>query len=194
MSFLEIFLMGVGLAMDAFAVSVGKGLEMKKVRWKKAIILALFFGGFQALMPIVGWFLGSSFARFVQKIDHWIAFFLLGYIGVKMLIDAWKDYKNPPAVDEMEQREMTINIKEIFILAIATSIDALAVGVALAFMKVSIVEAAVIIGLVTFIISLIGVILGHAFGSKTGVLATFAGGIILIGLGIKILVSDLMGL
>jgi putative Mn2+ efflux pump MntP len=186
--------MGIGLAMDAFAVSVGKGLEMKKVRWKKAITLAVFFGGFQALMPVLGWFLGSSFAKFVQKIDHWLAFFLLGYIGVKMLIDAWKDYKNPPAVEEMQQREMTIDIKEIFILAIATSIDALAVGVALAFMKVSIVEAAAVIGIVTFAISLVGVILGHVFGSKTGVLATFAGGIILIGLGFKILLTDLMGL
>jgi putative Mn2+ efflux pump MntP len=111
-----------------------------------------------------------------------------------MLIDAWKDYKNPPAVEEMQQREMTIDIKEIFILAIATSIDALAVGVALAFMKVSIVEAAAVIGIVTFAISLVGVILGHVFGSKTGVLATFAGGIILIGLGFKILLTDLMGL
>jgi putative Mn2+ efflux pump MntP len=194
MSFFEILLMGIGLAMDAFAVSVGKGLEMKKVRWKKAITLAVFFGGFQALMPVLGWFLGSSFAKFVQKIDHWLAFFLLGYIGVKMLIDAWKDYKNPPAVEEMQQREMTIDIKEIFILAIATSIDALAVGVALAFMKVSIVEAAAVIGIVTFAISLVGVILGHVFGSKTGVLATFAGGIILIGLGFKILLTDLMGL
>lgn len=129
--FIEIFLIGVGLSMDAFAVSICKGLSMKKIKKKDVFIIALFFGGFQALMPFIGWFLGKGFESYITSIDHWIAFILLGIIGGKMLIDGIK------AEDDEETGEFKLDLKELFLLAIATSIDALAVGITFAFLNYS---------------------------------------------------------
>ena len=148
--FIEIFLIGVGLSMDAFAVSICKGLSMKKIKKKDVFIIALFFGGFQALMPFIGWFLGKGFESYITSIDHWIAFILLGIIGGKMLIDGIK------AEDDEETGEFKLDLKELFLLAIATSIDALAVGITFAFLNYPIVECMSIIGCTTFIISFIG--------------------------------------
>ena len=132
--FIEIFLIGVGLSMDAFAVSICKGLSMKKIKKRDVFIIALFFGGFQALMPFIGWFLGKGFESYITSIDHWIAFILLGIIGGKMLIDGIK------AEDDEETGEFKLDLKELFLLAIATSIDALAVGITFTFIKKPILE------------------------------------------------------
>ena len=164
--FIEIFLIGVGLSMDAFAVSICKGLSMQKVKKRDVFIIALFFGGFQALMPFIGWFLGRGFESYITSIDHWIAFILLSIIGGKMLIDGIK------AEDDEDEGEFKLDLKELFLLAIATSIDALAVGI-------------------TFIISFIGVYIGKVFGSKYEHKAEIAGGIILIVIGLKILLEHL---
>lgn len=137
--FIEIFLIGVGLSMDAFAVSICKGLSMKKIKKRDVFIIALFFGGFQALMPFIGWFLGKGFESYITSIDHWIAFILLGIIGGKMLIDGIK------AEDDEETGEFKLDLKELFLLAIATSIDALAVGITFAFLNYPIVECMSII-------------------------------------------------
>ena len=187
--YITLFLMGVGLAMDAFAVSICKGLSMKKVKWQHATIIGLFFGGFQALMPFVGWLLGSQFEQYITKVDHWIAFGLLGIIGGKMLYEAIKG-------DEEEECECgknieKLDIKELFILAIATSIDALAVGITFAFLKYPVGKAVTIIGVVTFIISLAGVYIGNFFGARFKKKAEIAGGIILVGIGVKILLEHL---
>ena len=147
--FIEIFLIGVGLSMDAFAVSICKGLSMKKIKKRDVFIIALFFGGFQALMPFIGWFLGKGFESYIMSIDHWIAFILLGIIGGKMLIDGIK------AEDDEETGEFKLDLKELFLLAIATSIDALAVGITFTFLNYPIVECMSIIGCTTFIISFI---------------------------------------
>ena len=180
--FIEIFLIGVGLSMDAFAVSICKGLSMKKVKKRDVFIIALFFGGFQALMPFIGWFLGKGFESYITSIDHWIAFILLGIIGGKMLIDGIK------AEDD---EEFKLDLKELFLLAIATSIDALAVGITFTFLNYPIVECMSIIGCTTFIISFIGVYIGKIFGSKYEHKAEIAGGIILIVIGLKILLEHL---
>ena len=187
MGFVELFLIGVGLSMDAFAVSVCKGLNMRgKVNFKHAGIIALFFGGFQALMPLIGYFLGIGFEKYITKIDHWIAFVLLGFIGGKMGIEALKEWNA-----EDKQEEDKLDIKELFILAVATSIDALAVGITFAFLNVNIWSAISIIGVTTFILSLIGVVIGNKFGSKYKSKAEFAGGIILVLMGVKILLEHL---
>ena len=184
-----LLLMGVGLAMDAFAVSICKGLSMKKVKWQHGVVIGLFFGGFQALMPFIGWLLGSQFEQYITKVDHWIAFGLLGIIGGKMLFEAIKG-------DEDEECECgknieKLDIKELFILAIATSIDALAVGITFAFLKYPVGKAVTIIGVVTFIISVAGVYIGNFFGSRFKKKSEIAGGIILIGIGLKILLEHL---
>ncbi|MEE0862134.1 MAG: manganese efflux pump MntP family protein [Lachnospiraceae bacterium] len=184
-----LLLMGVGLAMDAFAVSICKGLSMKKVKWQHGVVIGLFFGGFQALMPFIGWLLGSQFEQYITKVDHWIAFGLLGIIGGKMLYEAIKG-------DEEEECECgknieKLDIKELFILAIATSIDALAVGITFAFLKYPVGKAVTIIGVVTFIISLAGVYIGNFFGARFKKKAEIAGGIILVGIGVKILLEHL---
>ena len=184
-----LLLMGVGLAMDAFAVSICKGLSMKKVKWQHGAVIGLFFGGFQALMPFIGWLLGSQFEQYITKVDHWIAFGLLGSIGGKMLSEAIKG-------DEEEEcgcckNTEKLDIKELFILAIATSIDALAVGITFAFLKYPVGKAVTIIGVVTFIISVAGVYIGNFFGSRFKKKAEIAGGIILIGIGLKILLEHL---
>ena len=186
--FIVLFLMGVGLSMDAFAVSVCKGLAMRKVNKKQAFVIGLFFGGFQALMPLIGWALGIQFEQYITSIDHWIAFILLGFIGGKMIVEAVK-----PDDESVEVKEMDppLNIKEMFVLAIATSIDALAVGITFAFLDYPIVESITIIGITTFVISIIGVYIGNFFGSMYKKKAELAGGIILVLLGVKILLEHL---
>lgn len=186
---ITLLLMGVGLAMDAFAVSICKGLSMKKVKWQHATVIGLFFGGFQALMPFIGWALGSQFEQYITKVDHWIAFGLLGIIGGKMLYEAIKG-------DEEEECGCCndgekLDLKELFILAIATSIDALAVGITFAFLKYPVGLAVTIIGVVTFTISLGGVYIGNLFGARFKKKAEIVGGIILVGIGMKILLEHL---
>lgn len=187
MGFVELFLIGVGLSMDAFAVSVCKGLNMRgKVNFKHAGVIALFFGGFQALMPLAGYFLGIGFEKYITKIDHWIAFVLLGFIGGKMVIEAIKEWNA-----EDKQEEDRLEIKELLILAVATSIDALAVGITFAFLSVNIWSAISIIGVTTFILSMIGVVIGNKFGSKYKSKAELVGGLILVLMGAKILLEHL---
>lgn len=185
--FIELLLMGIGLAMDAFAVSICKGLAMRKVNKKQAIIIGLFFGGFQALMPLVGWLLGIQFESYITGIDHWIAFVLLAFIGGKMIVEAIK----PEEGIEVGKMDQPLDLKEMFILAIATSIDALAVGVTFAFLDYPIVESISIIGIVTLLISIGGVYVGNFFGNKYKNKAEFAGGLILVFIGLRILLSHL---
>ncbi len=183
MSLFTLFITAVGLSMDAFAVSICKGLAMKKLSWKKALVIGLWFGGFQALMPTFGYLLGTAFENYVTAIDHWIAFALLSLIGVNMIKEAFsKD--DEPSND-------SIDIKTMFLLAVATSIDALAVGVTYAFLKVQIVPAVSFIGGITFLFSILGVKIGNLFGLRYKAKAEIAGGIILILMGIKILLEHL---
>ena len=183
MKLFEIIAIGIGLAMDAFAVSICKGLSMKKIDWKKAIIIALYFGVFQALMPVLGYFLGSTFSSFVQSVDHWIAFILLAIIGGNMIKDSTDD--------EVEKRNDKVDVKTMLLLAIATSIDALAVGVTFAFFEVNLLLSISIIGIITFVLSFLGVIIGNKFGDKFQNRAELAGGIVLIIIGLKILLEHL---
>ncbi len=189
MAIWELFLLGVGLAMDAFAVAICKGLAMKKVNKAQCFIIALYFGGFQALMPVAGFYLGTTFAEKLSAVDHWIAFILLAYIGGKMIADGIKEYREKTEVTEMDP---PLDHKELFILAIATSIDALAVGVTFSFLDVVIGLAAAIIGVVTFVISAGGVYVGNIFGEKYKTKAQLAGGAILVFLGLKILITHLI--
>ena len=186
--FFTLLLMGVGLSMDAFAVSICKGLSMRKVNKKQCLVIGLFFGGFQALMPFIGWVLGSQFEQYITSIDHWIAFILLGFIGGKMVVEAIREKDEAGEVGKMDP---PLDLKEMFILAIATSIDALAVGITFAFLQVPIVEAISIIGITTFVISVIGVYVGNFFGNRYKKKAELAGGIILILIGLKILLEHL---
>lgn len=184
--FIELLLMGIGLAMDAFAVSVCKGLAMRKVNKKQAVVIGLIFGGFQALMPFIGWMLGIQFEGYITSIDHWIAFVLLGFIGGKMIVEAISPEDGNVAIEQMDP---PLDFREMLILAIATSIDALAVGITFAFLDYPIVEAVSIIGVVTFIISIGGVYAGNFFGNKYKNKAAFAGGLILVLLGLRILLT-----
>ena len=186
--FITLFLMGVGLAMDAFAVSICKGLSMRKVNKKQCFIIALFFGGFQALMPLVGWLLGSSFEQYITGVDHWVAFVLLAFIGGKML---YESIKTDCDSVEIKQMDPPLDLKELLILAIATSIDALAVGITFAFLDTPIVEAIIIIGVTTFLISAAGVYVGNFAGNRYQKKAELAGGVILILIGLKILLEHL---
>ena len=183
MNFFEIMLIGIGLAMDAFAVSICKGLSMKKMNWKNAAIIALYFGILQGLMPNLGYFLGSAFKGFVENIDHWVAFILLALIGGNMIKESFDD--------EEEKRNDNIDFKTMILLAIATSIDALAVGITFAFFETNIGAAVIIIGLITFVLSLAGVKIGNKFGDKFQNKAELMGGIILILIGLKILLEHL---
>ena len=183
MDLLTLLTLAVGLAMDAFAVSICKGLAMREKVLKKGIIVGLWFGGFQTLMPTIGFFLGTQFKDQITSIDHWIAFVLLGLIGINMVKEALSN-------DE-EQADDSIAVKEMFMLAVATSIDALAVGITFAFLNVHIVSAALMIGVCTFLISFVGVKIGNIFGTKYKSKAELAGGIILILLGFKILFEHL---
>lgn len=184
MEIIEIFFIGVGLAMDAFAVSICKGLSMKKLDVKKMVIIGGYFGFFQALMPLIGYLLGTRFESLVTQIDHWIAFILLAIIGGNMIKEAL-------GKDEESNNTDNVDFKEMIVLAIATSIDALAVGITFAFLKVDILKSIIIIGITTFIISMIGVVIGNRFGNKYEKKAELAGGIILIIIGLKILLEHL---
>ena len=183
MGLIELFLIAVGLSMDAFAVSVCKGLAMPKCTFKKAAIVGLWFGGFQALMPAIGYILGAQFQETIASIDHWIAFVLLALIGGNMIHEALDN-------DEAEA-DASLDVKTMFLLAVATSIDALAIGITFAFLKVNIIPAVCFIGIVTFIISFAGVKIGNVFGARYKNKAEIVGGIILILLGLKILLEHL---
>ena len=174
--------------MDAFAVSICKGLGMRRLNMKQALVIGLFFGGFQALMPLIGWALGTQLADFITPIDHWIAFILLALIGGKMLFDAFREGDGE---DAGEPKDTRLDFKELLMLAIATSIDALAVGITFAFLGVNIVVAIAVIGVTTFVLSVVGVAVGHAFGARYEKGATIAGGIVLILIGCKILLEHL---
>lgn len=187
MGLVELFLVAVGLSMDAFAVAICKGLGMKRLNIGQAAVIALFFGGFQGLMPAIGWLLGSQFAHVVEPIDHWIAFALLVFIGGKMLVDALRGGE-----DETEEAtDGRLDLRELVMLAIATSIDALAVGVTFAFLQMDIVFPVLFIGVTTFLLSFAGVAIGHQFGSRWERPSTIAGGIVLILIGCKILLEHL---
>lgn len=183
MGLIELFLIAVGLSMDAFAVSVCKGLAMPKCTFKKAAIVGLWFGGFQALMPAIGYILGAQFQEAIASIDHWIAFVLLALIGGNMIHEALDN-------DE-EEADASLDVKTMFLLAVATSIDALAIGITFAFLKVNIIPAVCFIGIVTFIISFAGVKIGNVFGARYKNKAEIVGGVILILLVLKILLEHL---
>ena len=192
MSVIDIFLFGLGLSMDAFAVAICKGLAMKQVNKKQMFTIALFFGGFQALMPLLGFILGSAFADLISAYDHWIAFILLLYVGGKMIIDAIREWKDE---DKVEIMDPPLDYKELTLLALATSIDALACGITFSFYPdFNIFKAILIIGLTTFAISVGGVYVGNIFGNKFKAKAQLLGGIILIFLGVKIVLEHLYGI
>ena len=184
MGLVEIILIAISLAMDAFAVSICKGLSMKKMEWKKAIIIGLYFGLFQGGMPLIGYILGVGFEESIKFIDHWIAFGLLAFIGGNMIKEALSKKED----DEIDDK---VDFKTMVVLAIATSIDALAVGVTFAFLNVNIILAVSLIAIITFIISCIGVKLGNVFGDKYEKKAELAGGIVLVLIGLKILLEHL---
>ena len=187
MGVIEIVLMGVGLAMDAFAVAVCKGLAMRKVNMRQCFLIALFFGGFQALMPFLGWALGTQFESLITPVDHWIAFGLLALIGGKMLWDAFHEDD-----DELScPADGRLDLRELVMLAIATSIDALAVGITFAFLRVDIALSVGLIGVTTFVLALVGVAVGHRFGARYEKAAAIAGGVVLVLIGTKILLEHL---
>lgn len=186
MGIAELLMIGTGLSMDAFAASVCKGLNMKgRINYVHAAVIALFFGGFQALMPLAGYILGMNFRQYITKYDHWTAFALLTFIGGKMIYEAFKDCEEDSCCSEK------LDIKELLILAVATSIDALAVGITFAFLQVNIGLAAAVIGATTFILSFAGVVIGNKFGSRYKNKAELAGGVILVLMGVKILLEHL---
>ena len=182
METLSLIFMAVGLAMDAFAVSVCKGMTQSRMNWGNALKAGLFFGVFQALMPLLGYWAGVRFHHLIASFDHWIAFLLLGFIGGRMVVESFK---------EKEQQDCSFGLRSMFILAVATSIDALAAGITLGFLETNIVTAVVLIGAVTFVMSFLGVKLGHLFGSRLSSKAELTGGIILILIGVKILLEHL---
>ena len=188
MGFWELLLTGVGLAMDAFAVSIAKGLGMRRVNYRHALVIALFFGGFQALMPLAGWALGSQFAAFVTPVDHWVAFVLLAFIGGKMLWDALHGKEDAQGDEGQGER---LDIGQLVVLAVATSIDALAVGITFAFLQVNIVVAVACIGVVTFVLCFAGVVVGNQFGARWEKPSQMVGGIVLILIGARILLGHL---
>lgn len=184
MSLLELFIIAVGLSMDAFAVAICKGLSVQQLKPRHALITGLYFGGFQALMPLIGYLLGVRFESFITSFDHWIAFVLLALIGLNMIKESR---------EESECLNDAFDFKTMLPLALATSIDALAVGVTFAFLQVNIAPAVSFIGVITFVLSALGVKMGHVFGSKYKSRAELAGGAILILMGIKILIEHLTG-
>jgi len=187
MDWVQLVLIAVGLSMDAFAVALCKGLCMRRIRYGHALVIALFFGGFQGLMPAIGWLLGTQFADLITPVDHWIAFVLLAYIGGKMIWDALHEDHEGEACDVAER----LDLKELLLMAIATSIDALAVGITFAFLQVQIVSAAVSIASITFALSFIGVVVGNKFGNRFQDKAQLAGGVVLVCIGLKILLEHL---
>lgn len=182
MGIIDLFLIGVSLSMDAFAVSVCKGLSVGKMKWKHALICGLYFGGFQMLMPLLGYFLGTSFSGFIENISHWVAFVLLAAIGVNMIRESGGD---------AEETDANFDVKSMVPLAVATSIDALAVGVSFAALRVQILGAVLLIGITTFVISAAGVKVGNVFGTRYQKIAERAGGTILVLMGVKILFQGL---
>ena len=182
MGILELIFISIGLAMDAFAVSICKGLSVKKVKAKHYFIAGGYFGGFQAIMPLIGYLLGISFQNLIVSIDHWIAFILLGIIGINMIKESLGDDEN---IND------SFSFKDMLPLAIATSIDALAIGITFAFLKVNIILAIFFIGTITFVFSALGIKIGSIFGDKFKNKAELIGGIVLIIIGIKILLEHL---
>ena len=183
MTFIELLLIAIGLSMDAFSVSICKGLTTKKFSWRMALVCGLWFGFFQALMPIIGYFLGAQFQEMIEAYDHWIAFGLLFLIGANMIREAvW---------GKEESQDGSLGFKTMLLLAIATSIDALAVGVSFACIRVKLWSSVIVIGLTTFAFSVLGVKIGNVFGSKYEKSAGIIGGIILIIIGLKILLEHL---
>ena len=183
MSFIDIFLIGVALSMDAFAVSICKGLSVKRVEPKHLLTVGVYFGGFQALMPLTGFLLGFKFEKFIVSVDHWIAFVLLALIGGNMIREALSG--------EEEEHDASFSFRTMLPLAVATSIDALAVGISFAFLGVDILNAAIIIGITTFVLSGAGVYVGNIFGAKYKSKAEIVGGVVLILIGLKILLEHL---
>ena len=205
MQLYTIILIGIGLSMDAFAVSVCQGLAMKQLQVSKMLACGIYFGVFQAIMPLLGWMLGKQFTQYIEKFDHWIAFGLLVLIGINMIREAVKEKKEEEGgnqeAEEAEKKksgeslgksETAVNHKEMLMLAVATSIDALAVGVTFAFLEVNIATSTMLIGSITFALSVLAVWIGYKFGAKNKYIASVAGGIILIVLGIKILLEHLL--
>ena len=185
MKFIELLLIAIGLSMDAFSVSICKGLTTKKFSWRMALVCGLWFGGFQVLMPIIGYFLGAQFQEMIEAYDHWIAFGLLFLIGANMIREAiW-------GKEEESKENGALDFKTMLFLAIATSIDALAVGVSFACIQVKLWSSVLVIGLTTFVFSVLGVKIGNVFGSKYEKSAGIIGGIILILIGLKILLEHL---
>ena len=182
MGILELFVIAVGLSMDAFAVSICKGLSVPRAKKSQLLVTGLYFGEFQALMPLIGYLLGVNFRQFITSVDHWIAFVLLVIIGVNMVREAR---------EEAEELDASFSVTAMLPLAVATSIDALAVGITFAFLQVDIVPAVTLIGVTTFVLSVIGVKIGNIFGAKYRSFAEIAGGIVLILLGCKILLEHL---
>ena len=182
MGIMELILIGIGLSMDAFAVSIGKGLSVAKSKLSYYLKVGLWFGGFQALMPLIGYLLGTSFADAVAEFDHWIAFALLAIIGGNMIKEAVGN-------DDDEESNADFSIKALFVLAVATSIDALAAGVSFAFLKTDIISSIIIIGITTFLFSIVGFKIGNIFGNRYKKRAELVGGVILITIGLKILIE-----
>lgn len=182
MELAELMIIAVGVSMDAFAVSICKGLSVRNIRPKHSLLTALWFGGFQALMPLLGYFLGVSFADFVSSVDHWIAFILLGIIGSNMIKESFHK-------DECCSVDPDFSFRTMLAMAVATSIDALAIGVSLAFLKVNIWQSVILIGLTTAVFSGTGVYIGNIFGNRYKSKAEFAGGFILVVMGLKILLD-----
>lgn len=192
MGFIELALIALGLSMDAFAVSICKGLGMRELNYRQALLVALFFGGFQGLMPLIGWVLGVQFQQYIVSFDHWIAFLLLAFIGGKMVFDALRnDLDSSENACGPDFVTSSLDIKQLLLLAIATSIDALAIGITFAFLEVDIISAVICIGAITFCLAFIGVLVGNKFGAKYEKPATILGGIVLILIGLKILLEHL---
>ena len=187
MTFTEILLIGIGLSMDAFAVAISKGLSMQKSNYKAGLIIALFFGVFQAGMPLIGYFAAIRFERYIVAADHWVAFGLLLFIGGKAIVEAIKEIRS----GEKKEESFKLRYGELVVLAFATSVDALAVGISFAFLSVQIWKSVSIIGVTTFLISFAGVCIGNRFGAKLKAKAEIAGGVILILIGLKILLEHL---
>lgn len=183
MSVIELLVLALGLSMDAFAVSICKGLSVPKLQAKHCLICGVYFGGFQALMPLIGWALGIRFQSMITNIDHWIAFVLLAVIGANMIKESFSKEEECP--------DASFGFKTMLTLAVATSIDALAVGVTFAFLDVSIVPAVLLIGATTFVCSAVGVKIGNVFGNRFQSKAEFLGGVVLIAIGLKILIEHL---
>lgn len=180
MGFFSIFLTGFALSMDAFAVSITKGITLKKINLSIAIKIAFFFGLFQAIMPLIGWLFGMNFELYIRSIDHWIAVILLSFLGIKMILDAISD-------DTKNDTTTYLNNKELIVLSIATSIDALAIGVTFAFLNIDIIPVCISIGIITFLVCFIGVLIGKKIGSLFKNYAQIVGGVILILIGLNIL-------